>query len=102
MASTSSRGSGRDTLTLAVIGLGHVGLPTALSFAELGWDVLGVDSAPDRVRMLGDGCCPFYEPELEGYLTKHLNSGYFRLTADVAEAVTAADVLFMCVGTPHR
>ena len=101
MASTGSRRSGPATLTIGVIGLGHVGLPTALSFAELGWDVIGVDSAPDRVRMLGDGRCPFFEPELEGYLTKHLDSGGFRLTADVAEAVTAADVLFMCVGTPH-
>jgi len=102
MASTSSRSHAADTVTLAVIGLGRVGLPTALSFTELGWDVVGVDSAPDRVRMLGDGCCPFYEPELEDYLIKHLDSGRFRMTADMAEAVTAADVLFICVGTPRR
>ena len=33
-----------EDIRIAVFGLGHVGLPTALGFAELGWDVIGVEN----------------------------------------------------------
>ena len=39
-------------LTVAVIGLGYVGLPLALAFAEAGVDVIGVDIDPAKPRAL--------------------------------------------------
>src|SRR5947208_14815511 len=39
-------------LTSAVVGLGHVGMPTALGLAELGWRVLGADDDADKVRRI--------------------------------------------------
>jgi UDPglucose 6-dehydrogenase len=86
---------------IAVIGLGHVGLPTALSFADCGWRVVGVDSAPDRVAMVADGQAPFYEPGLQELLTRHHRSGRFAVTDSLAEAVARASVLFVCVSTPE-
>ena len=85
----------------AVIGLGHVGLPTALGLAEIGWRVVGVDSAPERVAMVADGQAPFYEPGLQDLLTTHHRSGRFLVTDSLADAVARAEVLFVCVSTPQ-
>lgn len=86
---------------IAVLGMGHVGLPTALGLAELGWDVIGADSNLETIATLKTGKSWFYEPDLEPLLQKHLDSGRFTLTADVDGAVAAATVLFVCVGTPQ-
>ena len=87
---------------VGVLGLGHVGLPTALGLAELGWSVVGTDSDATRVAVVREGKVPFYEPELDSLLRKHLDSGRFSTTPEVAEAVRRADILFICVGTPHQ
>src|SRR5215470_5266456 len=87
---------------IAVLGLGHVGLPTGLGFAELGWDVAGADCNSDAVNYIRAGKCPFYEPGLQQLLTKHLTSGRFKVTSDIARAISDAPVLFICVGTPQR
>lgn len=91
-----------EDLKIAVIGVGHVGLPTALGLAELGWEVIGADQDEDKIRQLKDGKSPFYEPGLQTLLTRHLASGKFTVTSNVARAIQAATVLFICVGTPQR
>src|SRR5260370_28250493 len=86
---------------IGVLGLGHVGLPTAVGFAELGWYVGGTDSDCAKTKMIGGGKAPFYEPGLAELLSKHLASGRFRAIEGVEKAVREADVLFICVGTPQ-
>ena len=86
---------------IAVLGMGHVGLPTALGLAELGWDVIGADSNPETVATLKSGKSWFYEPDLEPLLQKHLASGRFTPSDDVDGAIASATVLFVCVGTPQ-
>ena len=88
-------------LNLSVLGLGHVGLPTALGFAELGWNVIGVDDDLDKTRMLSAGQTTFYEPGMKELLEKHLASGRFRVALDSATAVKESNILFVCVGTPQ-
>ena len=56
-------------LRIAVLGLGHVGLPTALGLAELGWPIIGADSDVDKVREIAAGEVPFYEAGLKESLT---------------------------------
>ena len=87
---------------IGVLGLGHVGLPTAVGFAELGYQVIGTDSDAKKVETIAQGKSPFYEPELEPLLQKNLAAGRLRVTNDVGEAVRASDILFVCVGTPQR
>src|SRR5256885_14008699 len=87
---------------IAVIGMGHVGLPTALGMAELGWEVIGADANADAIARLQSGTCTFYEPGLQPLLTKHVGKKNFQLTDDVASAINASDVLFICVGTPQK
>lgn len=87
---------------IAVLGLGHVGLPTALGLAELGWRVIGTDSDEGKVAAIQAGTVPFYEPGVPDLLETHLKSGRFIATTDIEGAIRAASVLFICVGTPQR
>lgn len=87
---------------IAVLGMGHVGLPTALGLAELGWEVLGADDDSEKIALLQGGKSWFYEPGLQALLSKHLASGRFQPTHEVAAAIRGASVLFVCVGTPQR
>lgn len=87
---------------VGVLGLGHVGLPTAVGFAELGWQVIGTDSDSAKVALIASGRCPFYEPDLETLLQKNLAEGRLKVTADVGETVRESDILFVCVGTPQK
>jgi len=97
----TSNGSSRRP-KIAVLGMGHVGLPTALGMAELGWEVIGADANQDAIARLQSGVCTFYEPGLQPLLTKHVGKKNFQLTSDVAAAISASDVLFICVGTPQK
>ncbi len=91
-----------DEMRIAVFGLGHVGLPTALGLAELGWSVVGVDNDVDKANEIARGKPPFYEQGIEALLERHLDSGRFAVETDVALAMREANVLFVCVGTPQR
>jgi UDPglucose 6-dehydrogenase len=92
--------SEREPIT--VLGMGHVGLPTALGLAELGWKVFGADDVADKIEQLKTGQATFYEPEMQDLLTRHLASGRFEPTQDVEAALRASKVIFVCVGTPQR
>lgn len=87
---------------IGVIGLGHVGLPTAVGLAELGWEVLGIEDDAAKAHRIMQGDVPFYEPGLEGLLRKQLHAGRFRVATDSARAIQGSEVLFVCVGTPQR
>jgi UDPglucose 6-dehydrogenase len=89
-------------LPIAVLGMGHVGLPTALGLAELGWNVTGADDDGAKIGQLASGHSPFYEPGLQELLSKHLASGKFKPSPDVEGTLRSASILFVCVGTPQR
>ena len=86
---------------IAVLGMGHVGLPTALSLAEMGWKVLGADSATTQIERLRARYVPFFEPGLNELLDKHLGKNFIP-THDLETAIREATILFICVGTPQR
>lgn len=86
---------------ITVLGLGHIGLPTALGFAELGWEVVGADNDQNKVAEIVQGRCPFFEPGLKELLNKHAGNSKLTFTADVDAAVRAGTIVFLCVGTPQ-
>jgi len=86
---------------ITVIGLGFVGLTTALGFSEKGYHVYGFDIDQKKKDQLRNGKIPFYEPNLNEKLNKHLNKG-FTITDDLQEAVINSEVIFLCVGTPSK
>lgn len=87
---------------LSVIGTGYLGATHAACMAELGFTVIGVDIDPAKVAMLNGGTVPFYEPDLDPLLQRHLDSGRLRFTTSFEEAGSQADVHFICVGTPQQ
>jgi UDPglucose 6-dehydrogenase len=89
------------TLRISVLGTGYLGATHAACMAELGFDVIGMDIDEGKISTLADGRTPFFEPDLEPLLRKHLEGGRLRFTTSYAEAATA-DVHFLCVGTPQR
>ena len=87
-------------MQIAVIGLGYVGLVTAVCMARLGQRVVGLDTDPARLRALEAGETPFYEPGLSGEL--HQESGRLTFTGDSAVALRDAEAILICVGTPSQ
>jgi UDPglucose 6-dehydrogenase len=87
---------------LSVIGTGYLGATHAVCMAELGYDVVGLDVDPSKVDRLSAGEVPFFEPGLEELLRKNLEAGRVRFTTSYDDLTEAADVHFLCVGTPQK
>ena len=99
-AKSSSESSTRDTVqNIAVLGLGFVGLTTALGFADKGFTVRGFDISRDRCSDIASGRLPFHEPGLGEALVRNLGSS-FAIVDSAITAVINCDVCFICVGTP--
>jgi UDPglucose 6-dehydrogenase len=94
--------SGAQRPRLSFIGTGYLGATYAICYAELGYDVMGVDVDADKIAKLVDGEVPFHEPGLDELLRRNIASGRLRLTTSYAEAAEFADIHFICVGTPQR
>ena len=86
---------------MSVVGTGYLGATHAACMAELGHEVIGIDTDPAKVAALSAGRVPFWEPGLDEVLQRSLASGRLRFTTDTAEAA-GARVHFVCVGTPQR
>ncbi|MEV0915256.1 UDP-glucose/GDP-mannose dehydrogenase family protein [Streptomyces sp. NPDC049967] len=87
---------------LTVIGCGYLGATHAACMAELGHDVLGMDTDEDKVHVLNSGKVPFFERDLDDLLAKHTASGRLRFTTSYAEAAAHGELHFIGVGTPQR
>ena len=83
--------------TISVIGLGVVGLTTAVGFALKGHKVISIDIDPEKVRKINDGTCPIYEEGLSSAL-KDVN---LFATTDHRQALDT-DITFLCGGTPPK
>jgi UDP-N-acetyl-D-mannosaminuronic acid dehydrogenase len=84
---------------VAVIGLGRIGLPLALSFADRGLSVLGVDIDPARLEAVASGKLPFREPGCEELLGRVRAAGQPQLSERVVDAAQARDIV-ITLGTP--
>ncbi len=83
---------------VAVIGLGYVGLPLAISFVEAGLTVEGIDAFPPRVAELNAGSSPIDDVS-DARLAAALTSGLSVVAPDDAR-MAEADAIFVCVPTP--
>jgi UDP-N-acetyl-D-mannosaminuronic acid dehydrogenase len=84
---------------VSVIGLGRVGLPLALCFADRGLTVVGVDKDPDRLAAVAAGRMPFEETGTQELLERVQASGRLTLTDSVPEAARAEQIV-ITLGTP--
>ena len=89
-------------MRMTVIGTGYLGAVHAACMAELGHDVLGIDSNAAKIEALATGSAPFFEPGLPEILGRNLESGRLRFSTSLAEAADFGNVHFICVGTPQK
>ncbi|HNY83878.1 MAG TPA: NAD(P)-binding domain-containing protein, partial [Anaerolineaceae bacterium] len=83
---------------IAVIGLGYVGLPLAVTFANAGFTVTGIDPIEEKVEMLNRG--ESYISDISNaMLRKHIDSGRIRATTDHS-VLEEIDAVSICVPTP--
>ncbi|GGD91436.1 UDP-glucose dehydrogenase family protein [Paenibacillus nasutitermitis] len=87
-------------MNILIMGMGYVGVATALLLTELGWQVTGLDPNKSRIRTLSHGVLPFYEPGLDEMLRTHLASRRITFTSEIGQAIDDNEVIFLCVGTP--
>ncbi|MGH2762157.1 MAG: nucleotide sugar dehydrogenase [Thermoleophilaceae bacterium] len=87
--------------SVAVVGLGRVGLPLALSFAGRGLDVIGVEREPAVLEQVAAGRMPFHETGTQELLERVLAEGRFELTRTVQDAARA-DHIVLTLGTPSH
>lgn len=93
-----ANGTADRQLTVAIVGLGYVGLPSAVALARRCRQVIGIDISPERLRAVAGG-----EADLDASdrprLAAALASGKLSLTSDTT-AANAADAVIICVPTP--
>src|SRR4051794_10057243 len=84
---------------VAVIGLGRIGLPLAVSFADRGLNVLGIDKNAQRLQAVRDARMPFQEPGAQAALDRVHAAGTLAVSDRVADAA-AAEHIVITLGTP--
>jgi len=84
------------------VGTGYVGLVTAACLAEMGNDIVCVDSNPEIVNSLRQGVVHIFEPGLEPLVKRNIAEGRLKFSADLKEGMENALFVFNCVGTPPR
>ncbi|MDX6603704.1 MAG: UDPglucose 6-dehydrogenase [Solirubrobacterales bacterium] len=87
---------GREAV--GVIGVGWVGLVTAVCFAELGHEVVARDIVPEKVEALAAGETTIHEPGLGEMLRR--NAERITFTTEIDTLLDRAQLLFVCVDTP--
>jgi len=88
-------------MRVSVLGLGYVGCVSAASWADCGFQVVGVDLNEAKVAALSAGVSPIREPGLDDLIARAVGCGALRATTDAAAAVRETDVSCICVGTPN-
>lgn len=87
-------------MNITIIGVGHVGLPTAAAFAQAGHNVLAVDSNKEKIRQLSNNIIPLYEPDLEVLVKNNIKAKKLGFSCSIKEGVEFGQVIFICVPTP--
>src|SRR5450631_3170390 len=89
----------QSTADVSVVGLGRVGLPLALSFADRGLEVVGIDNDTVRLRAVRDGRMPFQENGGQELLERVHTGGRLSLSEHVEDAARAQHIV-ITLGTP--
>lgn len=84
--------------TVAVVGLGYVGLPLGLAFAKSGVSVVGIDTDPAKTAQLNSGSS-YIKHISDSVVREAVWAGRFRATTDFGE-IRGADAILICVPTP--
>ncbi len=88
---------------ISVIGVGYVGLCTAVGFANKGFSVMASDVDPEKAEKINQGIPPFHEPGLKEKLKDSIQKGNLACLVNQTEkVVNESDFTFVAVGTPSK
>ncbi|MEI8054804.1 MAG: UDP-glucose/GDP-mannose dehydrogenase family protein [bacterium] len=87
-------------MKITIFGTGYVGLVTGVCLAEIGHDVICVDTSADKIAMLKSGKSPIYERGLDELLAKNIAAKKVEFTVDAVYGIKQSEYLFIAVGTP--
>ncbi len=87
-------------MKIAIVGTGYVGLVTGTCFAEIGVNVICVDTNSEKIEALNQGVIPIYENGLEDMVHRNTKAGRLQFTTSLESCLDEADVIFSAVGTP--
>jgi len=88
-------------MKICMIGTGYVGLVSGTCFADIGHQVYCVDKDVSKINKLNSGISPIYEPGLDELIKKNHKAKRLHFTSNLKKAITASDIIFICVGTPN-
>lgn len=87
-------------VTVAIYGLGHVGLPLACAWLRAGARVIGVAKTERTISLINEGKNPLHdEPTLTPIIEKYVKEGKFRATTNGVYAAKVADVMVVAIPT---
>lgn len=87
-------------MNISVVGTGYVGLVAGACFADSGHHVVCVDCDQEKIRSLGAGEMPIYEPGLAEIVHANVKANRLTFTTDLEAAVQHGRVIFLAIGTP--
>jgi len=87
---------------ISVIGGGHVGLVSAVCFAERGYDTILCERDVEKAELIRAGNPPFFEPDLEGLLRRTIDAGKLKIYSSIKDSVSDSEIIFVAVGTPNK
>lgn len=87
-------------MNIAIIGTGYVGLVTGTCFADMGINVVCVDTDAVKVENLRQGIVPIYEPGLDELVKKNHTAGRLAFSTSLKDVLPDVEVVFIAVGTP--
>ncbi len=87
-------------MKIAIVGTGYVGLVTGTCFAEIGVNVVCVDTNAEKIEALKKGNIPIYENGLEEMVVRNVKAGRLHFTTSLEECLNEVEVVFSAVGTP--
>ena len=87
-------------MKIAIVGTGYVGLVTGTCFAEIGVEVVCVDTNVQKIESLENGVIPIYESGLEEMVARNVKAGRLSFTTSLESCLSNVEVVFSAVGTP--
>ena len=87
---------------ICVIGIGYVGLTSAVGLADFGNNVIGIDIDENKIQKLQNRNLIIYEPGLKELLERNISAGRLIFTTNLKDSVEKSDVIFVAVGTPEN
>ena len=89
------------SLKIGVIGIGRIGLPTALCFADSGFEVIGIDINKKLVDIVNSGNYPLEdEPEFDKIFENVYNNKKITATTNISEVISHCDIIILSLPTP--